>query len=70
MTAEETVRTGAGDFESFVLTYKLNDQTSKIWMVRNMPFPVKAATFDESDQPHYSFELLRVAGVDADEDRV
>lgn len=59
VTAEETVQTGAGSFDSFVLSYKLDDETSRIWMVDSMPLPVKAETFDSADQPQYKFELLR-----------
>ena len=63
VTSQETVETRAGSFDSFVLTYKLDDETSRIWMVDTMPLPVKAVTFDEADQPYYSFELLRASGV-------
>jgi len=63
VTSEEAVQTSAGSFDSFVLSYKLDDETSKIWMVKTMPLPVKAVTFDENDQPYYSFELLRASGV-------
>lgn len=63
VTSEETVQTSAGSFDSFVLSYKLDDETSKIWMVKTMPLPVKAVTYDENDQPYYSFELLRASGV-------
>ena len=63
VTSEETVQTRAGSFDSFVLSYKLDDDTSRIWMVASMPLPVKAFTFDEADQPYYSFELVRTSGV-------
>lgn len=65
VTSEEKVDTRAGSFDSFVLSYKLNDETSKIWMVRSMPLPVRAQTFDESNAPQYSFELLRASGIRA-----
>jgi hypothetical protein len=70
VTAQETVETQAGSFESFVLSYKLNDETSRIWMVATMPLPVKAATFDEADQPYYSFELLRASGISAEAEQL
>ncbi|MGI0025932.1 MAG: hypothetical protein ACREA4_12430, partial [Nitrososphaera sp.] len=65
VTSEETVQTGAGSFDAFVLSYKLDDDISRIWMVDTMPLPVKAVTFDEADQPYYSFELLRASGVNS-----
>jgi hypothetical protein len=70
VTSKETVQTEAGTFDSFVLSYKLDDETSRIWMVDSMPLPVKAETFDEEDQPYYSFELLRASGVAAEEERL
>ena len=63
VASEENVETGAGTFDSFILTYKLDDETSRIWMVASMPLPVKAATFDEEDGPHYSFELQQASGI-------
>lgn len=68
VTSEEEVQTGAGTFDSFVLGYQLKDQTSKIWMVDTMPLPVKAQTYDEQDQPYYSFELLRASGISSGEE--
>lgn len=65
VTAEERIETGAGAFDSFVLTYKLNDNTSRIWMVDSMPLPVKAEAFDADDQVQYRFELLRASGVES-----
>jgi hypothetical protein len=70
VTSEENVQTEAGSFDSFVLSYKLDDETSRIWMVDSMPLPVKAETFDEADKPYYSFELLRASGIGAEEQRL
>ena len=63
VASEEKVETVAGTFDSFILSYKLDDETSRIWMVASMPLPVKAATFDEENGPHYSFELQQVSGI-------
>lgn len=63
VTSHETVETAAGPFDSFVLSYKLHDQTSRVWMVGNLPLPAKAETFDEKDEPYYSFELVNVSGI-------
>lgn len=63
VTSEETVQTAAGAFDSFVLSYKLDDETSRIWMVDSMPLPVKAETFGADDQLQYKFELLSATGV-------
>ena len=70
VTSEEQVQTAAGSFDSFVLSYKLNDETSRIWMVDYMPLPVQATTFDENDQPFYSFELLEDSGIESEQQGV
>ena len=63
VTSEETVQTQAGTFDSFVLSYKLAEKTSKIWVVRDMPLPVKAVIYDSEDKLQYQYELSRAAGV-------
>ena len=63
VTNEERVSTPAGVFDSFVLSYKLAEQTSKIWVVRDMPLPVKAEVYDAEDKLLYKYELVNVSGV-------
>jgi hypothetical protein len=63
VTGEETVQTQAGSFHSFVLSYKLLDKTSKIWVVRDMPFPVKAEVYDAADNLQYKYELVGMSGI-------
>ena len=63
VTNEERVSTPAGVFDSFVLSYKLAEQTSKIWVVRDMPLPVKAEVYDAEDKLLYQYELENVSGV-------
>jgi hypothetical protein len=63
VTNEESVSTPAGVFDSFVLSYKLAEQTSKIWVVRDMPLPVKAEVYDAEDKLLYQYELSNVSGV-------
>jgi hypothetical protein len=63
VTGEETVQTQAGSFDSFVLGYKLLDKTSKIWVVRDMPFPVKAEVYDAEDNLQYRYELVKMSGI-------
>lgn len=58
VTSEETVQTPAGTFNAFVLSYQLQDRTSRIWVVRDLPFPVKAEVYDPSDQLLYRYELV------------
>jgi hypothetical protein len=63
VTNEERVSTPAGVFDSFVLSYKLAEQTSKIWVVRDMPLPVKAEVYDAEDKLLYQYDLVNVSGV-------
>jgi hypothetical protein len=63
VTNEESVSTPAGVFDSFVLSYKLAEQTSKIWVVRDMPLPVKAEVYDAEDKLLYQYELANVSEV-------
>jgi hypothetical protein len=63
VTNEERVDTPAGTFDSFVLSYKLAEVTSKIWVVRDMPLPVKAEVYDAEDKLLYQYELVSASGV-------
>lgn len=63
VSGEEPVQTPAGSFDAFLLSYKLEENTSKIWVVRDMPLPVKAEVYDSEDELRYRYELVRVAGV-------
>ena len=63
VTSEERISTPAGVFDSFVLSYKLGEATSKIWLVRDMPLPVKAEVYDAEDNLLYQYELTNASGV-------
>jgi hypothetical protein len=63
VTNEERISTSAGAFDSFVLSYKLAEKTSKIWVVRDMPLPVKAEVYDAEDKLLYQYELTNASGV-------
>jgi hypothetical protein len=63
VTSEERVSTPAGVFDSFVLSYKLTEKTSKIWVVRDMPLPIKAEVYDSEDNLLYQYELTNASGV-------
>lgn len=58
ITSQEKVTTPAGTFDALVLSYKLNNNTSKIYVVKDLPMPVKAETFGADDQPYYKYELV------------
>ena len=62
ITGKEKVQTQAGTFDAFVLSYKLAEKTSKIWIVKDMPLPVKAEVYDPDDKLQYQYELIRTSG--------
>ena len=61
-TAAEEVSVPAGEFESVVVGWRASGKDSQIWVVPDLPFPVKASTWmpwAEGDAPQeYAFELL------------
>jgi hypothetical protein len=59
VTSQEPVQTPAGTFDAFVLGYKLGEKESKIWVVKDMPLPVKAEVYDVDDNLQYKYELVR-----------
>jgi hypothetical protein len=63
VTAEEKIQTPAGSFDSFVLSYKLGEKESRIWMVSHLPLPARAEVYDTDDNLQYKFELIEVSGV-------
>lgn len=61
VTAQETVQTPAGTFDAYVLSYKVGERTSSIWIVEDLPFPVKAEVYDPSDALLYQYELVSLS---------
>jgi len=58
VTSQESVQTPAGTFDAFVLSYKLGEKTSNIWVVKDLPLPVKAEVYDPADELLYEYELV------------
>ena len=63
VTGQETIQTQAGSFHAFVLSYKLQDKTSRIWIVKDMPLPVKAEVYDAHDNLLYKYELVKMSKI-------
>ena len=53
-----TLHTRAGVFDTFLLSYDVGPQESKIWINRDMPLPVRAQAYDSSGNLQYSYELI------------
>jgi hypothetical protein len=58
ITAKEPVTTEAGTFDSYVLSYKIKDKESRIWIVKDKPLPVKAEVYDADEKLQFRFELV------------
>lgn len=61
VTDKEQVQVPAGTFDAFVLSYMLGDKESRIWVVKDLPFPVKAEVYDTEDKLQYKYELVSLA---------
>lgn len=55
---EQTIQTPAGTFHAFLLSYKLGEKTSSIWVEKDLPFPIRAEVYDPSDELLYQYELV------------
>lgn len=58
ISTKESVRTQAGVYDSYVLSYKIKDKESKIWIVKDKPLPVKAEVYDEDGILQFMFDLI------------
>jgi hypothetical protein len=61
ITAQEAVQTQAGTFDAFLLSYKLGENTSRIWIVKDLPLPVRAEVYDPADELLYEYELVSLS---------
>jgi hypothetical protein len=62
-TAIENVTVPAGTFETVLIAWKTGGATSKVWVVDDFPFPIKADTLTHVSEgippPEYKFRLLK-----------
>ena len=61
-TALETITVPSGTWESVLIAWKTGGYLSKVWIVDDFPFPIKAETLTHVSEgippPEYKFELL------------
>lgn len=50
-----------GSIDSFVVSYKIGEKENKLWIVDNLPLPVKAEIYDLSGNLQYSYELTSLS---------
>ena len=54
----EKVSTPAGTFNSYVLSYAIMGRESKLWIVEDLPLPVKAEVYNADGNLQFMFELI------------
>jgi hypothetical protein len=57
----ETITTPAGTFDVYTLQYNVGNSISKIYLNKDLPFPVKAQVYDENDKILYEYELQSIS---------
>jgi hypothetical protein len=50
-----------GSLDSFTVSYKIGEKENKIWIVDNLPLPVKAEVYDLAGNLQYSYELTSLS---------
>ena len=56
----DTISTPAGTFNVYTLGYNVGNSTSKIYLNKDLPLPIKAHVYDENDKILYEYELQSV----------
>ena len=54
---KENIKTSAGNFDAFILGYKIGSKTSKIWLTHEVPLPVKAEVYNAEGTLSYRYTL-------------
>ena len=57
ITAQEKILIDDMTFDTYVLSYSLNTKTSKIWISKDFPLPIKAEVYDSDNKLQYEYEL-------------
>jgi hypothetical protein len=56
-----SITTPAGTFDVYTLQYNVGNSTSKIYLNKDLPFPVKAQVYNENDKVLYEYELQSIS---------
>ncbi|MGI0032399.1 MAG: hypothetical protein ACRD97_03900 [Nitrososphaeraceae archaeon] len=57
----DTISTPAGNYNVYTLEYNVGNSTSKIYLNKDLPLPIKAEVYDENDKILYKYELQSVS---------
>jgi hypothetical protein len=55
---KENIKTSVGNFDSFIIGYKIGSKTSKIWLTHEVPLPVKAEVYNSEGDLWYTYRLI------------
>lgn len=58
---KDTISTPAGTYNVYTLEYNVGNSTSKIYLNKDSPLPIKAEVYDENDKILYKYELQSVS---------
>ena len=58
---KDSITTPAGTFDVYTLQYNVGNSISKIYLNKELPFPVKAQVYDENDKILYEYELQNIS---------
>ena len=59
--SKDSISTPAGAFNVYTLGYKLGNSTSKIYLNKDLPLPVKAQVYDENGKILYDYALKSIS---------
>ena len=58
---KDSITTPADTFDVYTLQYNVGNSTSKIYLSKDLPFPIKAQVYDENDKILYEYELQSIS---------
>jgi hypothetical protein len=58
---KDSISTPAGTFSVYTLEYQLGNSVNRIFLNKDLPFPIKAKVYDENDKILYEYELQNLS---------
>ena len=61
IVSKDSISTPAGTFNAYALEHQLGNSTSRIYLNKDLPLPIKAQVYDEDGKSLYQYELQSVS---------
>ncbi len=61
IASKDSISTPAGPFNVYALEYQMGNSTSRIYLDKDLPLPIKAKVYDENDKILYQYELQSIS---------